>query len=190
MFGIGEAVAGAFSTLYREEQKGGITGFMAGMVPGTGIYKAATGKTTGVEAAFDVAVDVLSITPLGWVARGGKVGSVAAKLGSKLLPKGLTFAAGKGTGAIVKTGTKTGVRMLPKAAKAVPSKALLYGGLGMAGIGAGAAYATTAQGQPESTTYEPEQPSRIDQLTQDSTVLWAVGGLAVLIIGYAVLRKG
>lgn len=190
------AISGVYRTLYREEQKGGITGFLAGMVPGEGIYKVAAGKEslTSPQGALDVASDVLMFTPLGWVSRGLKLGSVAEKVGSKLIPKGVEFAAGKGTGAIVRTGTRTGAeslgRLLPKANTQVAKKSLIYGGLGLAGVGAGA-YMATAQGQSQSPTYEPEKGEKggiVEQLTDDR-LMWALAGLAVLIAGYVVLRR-
>jgi len=185
------AISGVYRTLYREEQKGGITGFLAGMVPGEGIYKVAAGKEsiTSPEGALDVASDVLMFTPLGWVSRGLKLGAVAEKVGSKLIPKGVEFAAGKGTGELIRTGTKTGAeslgRLLPKANTQVAKKSLIYGGLGLAGVGAGYTVAQgQAQGQSQSPTYEPEKESQ-----QDSTLLWALAGLAVLGIGYVLLRR-
>ncbi|MHC1601716.1 MAG: hypothetical protein ACXQS4_00650 [Methermicoccaceae archaeon] len=182
----------AYHALYKEEQKGGISGFLASLVPGTGIYKVATGKEklTSMKGALDVASDVLMFTPLGWVSRGLKAGSVLERAGLKL-------AAGKGTGELLRTGTRTGAealgRLLPKSAPAA-RKAMLYGGLGAAGIGAGAYMATQqAQGQTQSPTYEPEQEQQERQrgilIDDRDKLMWVLAGLAVLIAGYVILRR-
>lgn len=160
-------ITGIYEAAAKEEQKGGVKGFLAGMLPGVGVYEVATGKThTPLETGLALLGDVLWVVPGGGVisktaVRGlERVGlrageravfrgaeRIGIKTGEETALRGIEKAgirgaerlpAGRATAELLEQGTRISARTAPKRVGSAVSKAMLYGAAGLAGVGIGA----------------------------------------------------
>jgi len=160
-------IKGFYEAAAEEEQKGGVKGFLAGMLPGIGVYEVATGKThTPLETGLALLGDVLWVVPGGGIisrtaVRGlERVGlrageravfrgaeRIGIKTGEETALRGIEKAgirgaerlpAGRATAELLEQGTRISARTAPKKVGSAVSKAMLYGAAGLTGMGIGA----------------------------------------------------